>query len=280
MDISQIKRIGILGVGFMGGSLALALKETSPTIHICGYARSKKSYNKLRKLKILDSVTSNLKEFARDLDIVVLALPVGEIINFFKKISPFLNQKTIICDLGSSKKLIEEAAKRYLPEKASFVGCHPLCGGEKSGAEFSCSDIYRGSFCIITSSRRKNDVQLIKRIWERIGSRVLFFDPNSHDRILSMISHLPHVISFSLTEYIPHCYLKLSAGSLRDLTRISDSSALVWADIFLSNKINILSDLEKFIKSLKRFALSLKQHKKDEIIKFITTANKKQRKIR
>ncbi len=279
MDIKKIKTIGILGVGFMGGSLALALKEMNPSLHIRGYARSKKSYDKLSKLKILDSLTSSLKEFIRDLDIVVLALPVGEIINFFKKISLFLDKKIIICDLGSSKKLIEIAANRYLPKKVSFVGCHPLCGGEKSGAEFSCPDLYRGSFCVITSSPRKKDVQTIKLIWENLGAQVLFFSPDSHDRILSAISHLPHIISFSLTNYIPNQHSKLGLGSLRDLTRISESSASVWADIFLSNKVNILNDLDKFIKVLMQFSLLIKQNKKDQILDLITSANKKKRKI-
>lgn len=272
-----VKKIAIIGVGFMGGSLSLALKKKFPSMSIWGYARSKKSYNKLKKLKILDRVERDLRKVVEEADIVVLALPVEAIISYLMRIAPFLKKGAIVFDLGSSKKLIETEATRYLSKDVSFVGCHPLCGSEKSGAEFSCKHLYQGALCLITSSPKNKGVKTVKRLWEKLGSRVLFISPDLHDKILSCVSHVPHFVSFSLTHLVPDNYLKFSPSSFKDLTRISGSPPWVWADIFLSNRNNILKDLKRFTEILRKFECILKEGDKKKIIALIEKANKKQR---
>lgn len=277
--MKNIKKIAIIGVGFMGGSLALAIREKYPDISVWGYARCRKSYNKLSKLKILDKVSENLEECLKKAEMVVLALPVDLISDYLKKISPFLNKNTIVFDLGSSKKIIEKKAVRYLPKNIDFVGCHPLAGSEKSGAQEACKDLYKGAVCVITSSPAKLSVKVVKNLWEKLGSKVTFINPDNHDKALSCVSHLPHIISFALTGYIPMKYIKFTSGSFKDLTRISGSPAEIWTDIFLSNKKNILKDLKGFSKVLKEFEFLLKKGDRKKLFTLIKKINTRKKTI-
>ncbi|MFA6281213.1 MAG: prephenate dehydrogenase [Candidatus Omnitrophota bacterium] len=269
-----IKNITILGVGFMGGSLACALKKNFPNIFVAGYARSKASYAKLTKLGILDKVEKDLTRAVRTSDVVVLASPIYSIIEHLKQIAPYLKEGAIVIDLGSSKGLIEKAASKYLPKNVSFIGCHPLCGSDKSGAEFFNPGIYKGAICLITTPKSKG-AKVIKEMWGRLGSKVIFVNAKTHDKMLSSTSHLAHLISFSLTDFIPKSHLKFSAASLRDMTRISNSPANVWADIFLSNKQNVIEDIDEFVKTLCSFRELIRKNKKAEIVKYIKQINKK-----
>ncbi|MFH1505216.1 MAG: prephenate dehydrogenase [Candidatus Omnitrophota bacterium] len=277
MKTKSIKKIAIIGVGFMGGSLALALKKKFCGVSIWGYARNEKSYRKLKKLKILDKVEKSLKKAVEGADLVVLALPTEAIAEHLKIIAPFLKKESIIFDLGSSKKLIEKAAAKYLPKSVNFVGCHPICGSEKSGAEFSYQGLYQGALCLVTSSSKQKAVEAVKNIWESLGSKVVFINSDYHDKILSKVSHLPHLVSFSLTHSIPNDYSKFCGKGFKDLTRISSSPASVWADILLSNRKNILKDLKGFIKELKKFEILLEVEDKDKLLNLINKINIKQK---
>ena len=279
MKLSSAKKIAIIGVGFMGGSLGLSLKKVLPKIRVCGYARSQRSYTKLKKLKLLDAVEKNMAKIVEGADIVILALPVQAINDYFRRIAPFLKKGAIVFDLGSSKKSIEESAHRFLPKNVSFVGCHPLCGSEKSGAEFSRSDLYEGACCIITSSKSKQSTRIVAEVFRRLGSKVTFVSPDRHDKILSCVSHLPHLVSFSLTGAVSDKYFEFASGSFRDLTRISASPASVWGDIFLSNKRNIIKDLHKFIKVLKTYEGLIRANNKAGLKKAIDRVNIKQKRV-
>jgi len=272
-------KIAIIGVGFMGGSLALAIKNKMPKVETWGYARCQKSYSRLRRLKVVDRVSRDLERVVDGADMVVLGLPVELIIDYFKKIKPYLKKGAIIFDLGSSKKDIDKKARQILPKNVNFVGCHPLCGSEKSGAEFACEKIYQGSLCLITSSSKSSAVKKVEEFWKRIGCRTQHISPKAHDEALCAISHLPHLISFSYTSFVPAKFSKFAAGSFKDLTRISDSSALLWADIFTSNKKNILSDLKKFKKALDQFKVILESNDVDKIFGFIKKINAKHKVI-
>jgi prephenate dehydrogenase len=279
MKIEDVRKVAIVGVGLMGGSLAVALKKEFPNLSIWGYARSEKSYRKLCKLNILDRVERNLANLIKDADLIVLALPVESIIDYFKKISPLLKKNAVVFDLGSSKEMIERSASKYLPKSNGFVGCHPLCGGEKSGAQFYCADLYKGAVCLVTSSRKSAATRSIKKLWEELGSKVEFISAKKHDKILSSVSHLPHIISFSLTHSVPVEYLKFCSRSFKDLTRISNSPPSVWVDIFLSNKKNILKDIDGFIKVLKKFKVVVKEGDQRKITNLIKKVNEKQQLI-
>ncbi|MFO8053527.1 MAG: prephenate dehydrogenase, partial [Candidatus Omnitrophota bacterium] len=205
MKLKEVKKIGIIGVGFMGGSLALALKKSFASCEIVGHARSDKSFRRLKKAKVLDRIERSDEKIANQVDILILATPVGIIVNLLKKLAPHLKKETIVFDLGSTKEKIEKVAKESLPKGVSFVGCHPFCGSEKGGVEKAKEDLYQGARCFITSTNKAS--YLVEKIWKKIGSRVIRVTPCAHDNITCLISHLPHFICFSLVGAIPDKYL-------------------------------------------------------------------------
>lgn len=263
----------------MGGSLALAIKKKFPGIFVVGYARSFSSYRKLSRLHIVDKVEKDLAKAVSGSDIIVLAAPVYSIIDYFKKISSFLKKETLIIDLGSTKELITKEALKYLPKNTYFVGCHPLCGSDKSGAQFAIPGLYKGSVCLVAPAKNKKALQKVKSLWKAVGCEVILVNAKTHDKILSAVSHLVHVISFSLTDFVPENYLKFAATSLRDLTRISNSPAAVWADILISNKRNIIRDTGKFIRNLEKFKELVRKNRKKEILDLVKNINEKQKLI-
>lgn len=273
------KKIAIIGAGFMGGSLALILKEKFPQFSVWAYARSESSYLRINKTGIFHKVERDLNKLISGADFVALALPITIIIKYLKEIAPYLKKGAVVFDLGSSKELIRKKALEYLPKTADFVGCHPLCGGEKSGIEFSRRDLYQDELCLITFSSCPKGMKAVKELWEKAGSRVEVVSSLRHDKMLSSLSHLPHLISFSLTKFISKAYLKFSPQSVKDLTRISNSPPEVWADIFISNQDNLLKDLDGFIKVLRNFEQILKTGNRNKIIALIKKINEKQKLI-
>jgi prephenate dehydrogenase len=274
--MKPLKKITIIGVGFMGGSLALALLKAYPNIFICGYARNKASLLKLSRLKFLDCIEEDLERAVKDSDIIILSLPIYAIISHLEKIAPFLKKGAIVFDMGSSKELIERAAHKYLPKDVNFVGCHPLCGSEKSGARFAQGNLYKGALCVITSPRHHTATKIVKCLWQKLGCKVIFMPSKEHDRVLSLVSHLNHVISFCITQNLKKECLSFILPSLKDLTRLSGSPASVWADIFISNKKNLSRDIKKFIKVLEKVEKMIAGAKINALARFIEKVNQKQ----
>ncbi len=269
----KVKKISIIGVGFMGGSLALAIKEAYPEASLWGYAHRREYYKKLKRLNLVDKVTGDLRKLLKDATMVVLATPVSIIINYFKKIAPFLAENTVVIDLGSTKYEIEKKAKEYLPENVNFVGCHPLCGSNKEGPENASRDIYKNSLCIITSLNKATP--FVKKFWQRVGCRVYFMKPSLHDKVLSYVSHLPHVISYALSYLVPKKYFLFSSGSFSDITRVSTSPERVWEDVFFSNKDNIVNHIEEYIGILQEFKRAITSKERKRLLRLIRKARKK-----
>lgn len=277
--MKKIRKVAIVGVGFMGGSLGMAMRRHLDGVCVWGYARSIRSLRRIQKSKTVDRADTSLEKVIRDADVVVIGLPVGMVIDYLRKISPFLKRGALVFDLGSSKKEIVDGAQRIMPKSVNFIGCHPLCGSEKSGVEFSRPDLYRGALCLVTASKRNKAAGAVKKIWQALGSKVVFMSPREHDALLSCVSHLPHFISFSLTQLVPQRYLSFAPTSLKDLTRISNSPAHIWVDIALSNKKNIMSDIRKFIVILGRYERLLRKGDRKKITALLAEVNAKQKYI-
>lgn len=259
----------------MGGSFAMAVKEKFPGIRISGFARNQRSYERLRKFKFLDRVTKDLEGIVSKNRLLVMGLPVYVIIDYFAKISPFTNKDSVIMDMGSTKAEIHRAASGLLRPRGGFVGCHPLCGSEKKGAEHSRADLYSDADCIITSSQRNGNALLIKELWENLGAKTYFMTPGKHDKVLSSISHLPHVVSFCLSLATPVGYTDFNTKSFSDMSRISSSDAAVWRDIFLSNRENIGGDIDKLTGILTEFRELIKDGQSGGLLSLIKRANLK-----
>jgi len=270
-------KVAIIGVGLIGGSLALAIKRKRLALEIVGVSRHKKTLLLARKIRAIDKGAQELN-IIKDADLVILATPVDTIINLAAKIYPFVKKGCIVSDVGSTKREIVSKLERIFPR---YIGSHPLAGSEKRGVVNANPGIIKGSLCILTPTKNTDQEALekIKRLWSELGARVAFLAPDAHDKILSFVSHLPHLAAFSLIDIIPKEYLRLASSGLKDTTRIAASDSEIWCDIFLSNQKNILKSIELFQNNLSRIKSAIQRKDKKLLNKIIKEAKKKRNRL-
>ncbi len=254
MSAFQVGRIAIIGVGLIGGSLALALKEAGFVNEVIGCGRGKPNLETALELGIIDRYERDPKKAVEGADIVFLATPVRTLADVVAEIAPALKAGAILTDGGSVKAEVLRAIKPLVPEGTYFVGGHPIAGTEKSGAEAAFSSLYKGKRCILTPDT-KTDAQaleVVTAMWQAAGSEVVCMSVEKHDRVLAAISHLPHMVAYSLVnavgsyDHYEENILEYSAGGFRDFTRIASSDPTMWRDIALTNQAGLLEMMEQF----------------------------------
>jgi prephenate dehydrogenase len=246
-------KVTIVGVGLIGGSLAMVMKEKGLASHIVGVGRGIQNLKDASQLGIVDEYTTDLLAGVKGASLVVLASPVCSITEIAKQISQHLDKGAIITDVGSVKNEIIQTVERSIPDGLFFVAGHPIAGTENSGAKAAFSALFKEMRCILTPTNKTNSGALgkIKNLWEQAGSNVIIMSPEDHDRILAAVSHLPHIVAYSLVNSIlgmkdSSNVLKYCAGGFKDFTRIASSSPEMWRDIFLLNKDEILKTVTNF----------------------------------
>ncbi len=248
-------KVAIVGVGLIGGSIALGIKKKGLARQIIGVSRHKKTLLLAKKIHAIDKGSEELN-IIQDADLVILATPVNTILNLAGLISNLVKGDCIVSDTGSTKAKIASQLSRIFP---NYVGSHPLAGSEKRGIENARADIFENSVCILTPTKNTSPKaqEKIKRLWNQLGAKVVVLEPKRHDRILSFVSHLPHIAAFSLIGIMPDAYLRFGSRGLKDSTRIALSDSQLWSDIFLSNQKNILKAIKLFQKNLSRIASAI-----------------------
>lgn len=247
-------RVAIIGVGLIGGSLGLALKKRNLIEEVVGIGRRQESLDKALQVGAVDRTTLRLKEGVKDVDLVVVATPVGLIPEMVKGMNRALSPGTIITDVGSTKEKIVEEVDRFLPEGISFVGGHPLAGSEKRGVEEAQADLFENSVCVLTPGEKTSSkiVEIVKSLWESVGAKVLVMKPEEHDFLIAATSHLPHLIATTLVNLVSDLkgkderLLSLMASGFKDTTRIAASPPKLWRDICLSNRSNLTEMIDRF----------------------------------
>jgi len=248
------ERMAIVGVGLIGGSLAKAVKEKKLVGEVLGVGRSEERLESARKLGIIDRYSGRMNELLGEADLVVVAGPVGVIVDLVREIIPFLKKGTIITDVGSVKKKIVEEVEAFIPGSLYFVGGHPIAGTENSGFEASFSTLFEGRKCIITpvSTTDSHALERVKELWTQVGSVVACMDSEEHDEVFAAVSHLPHIVAYSMVNSLLKAkgfeknIFSFSAGGFKDFTRIAASDPVMWKDIALMNKDKLLSAIKLF----------------------------------
>ena len=266
-------KVAIIGTGLIGGSMALAIKKKCLAHQIIGVSRHKNTLIWGKKSRVIDKGSQDLN-IIQDADLVVLATPVNTILKLAGIILKFIRKDSIVTDVGSTKCEIVSKLSKIFP---NYVGSHPLAGSEKRGLVNASTDIFKNSLCILTPAKNTNPKALkkIKDLWNRFGAIVIFLSPDTHDRILSFVSHLPHVIAFSLIDIVPGKYLKFVATGLKDTTRIALSDSRIWVDILLSNRENMLKSIEHFENNLSRIKSAINKRDERTLIKILKRAKGK-----
>ncbi len=278
-----MNKILIFGVGLIGGSIALKAKDLRLCKEIVGISRSNGTdLSPFVKSGMLDRASSNYQSEIQSADLIVLATPVAQIEITLEKIYPLLTANTLITDVGSTKTNINQAAKVFLKEKYSqFIGSHPIAGSEKHGPQSAMADLFENKNIIITphTQSKKEDINKIENFWKKLGGITSIMDANLHDEIFSTVSHLPHLLAFSLVNLINNknnkeTMLEYAASGFRDFSRIAGSSAEMWRDICLANKDAILTDLELYKKEIEALSNLIKNNHHEDLLNYFLKASK------
>ena len=276
----MINKITIIGVGLIGGSLALALKERNLAKVVFGYGRDQSRLEEAQKSNIIDAFSTNIKEAIDEANIVVIATPVGTFKDILDQIEPLISSNVIITDVGSTKSDIVNIVNDVLRDKSSyFIPAHPIAGKERSGFEVSDSKLYDGKKVIITPQETNSpeSIDVIDQMWKNVGADVDFMSAESHDNLLGMTSHLPHMLAFSLVNYLvdqnPNASI-YAGGGFKDFSRIASGDAVMWRDICLQNKNQIMNHLKGYQSTLDGLLEAINDEDSEKLGQLFTTAKK------
>jgi len=255
----MFNKVCIIGCGLIGSSLARAIKKYNLSEKIVSSNRSDIVNKKVLGLKIVDDSSSDTQKMAKDSDLIIIATPLSSYENVILKIKNSLKNGMILTDVGSVKERVISLVEKAIPKDVSWIPSHPIAGTEESGPEAGFSELFKNRWCILTPSKKakEKDINTLKSFWKKIGSKVDIMDAKQHDYILSITSHIPHLVAYNIVntsiniqEEKQSAIIKYSAGGLRDFTRIAASNPIMWRDIFIQNKTNTSKEIEKFIANL------------------------------
>jgi cyclohexadieny/prephenate dehydrogenase len=255
----MFKQVTIIGFGLIGSSLARAIRKNNLAEKIVCADMSREVCDKVQELGLADSVTTDLAKGVKGSDLIILAIPVGAMDKVGEKIGPHLQADAIVTDTGSVKGAVVKAIQHHLPAKVHLVPGHPIAGTEHSGPEAGFAELFINRWCILTPLAHTNigAVEKLTRLWESCGSNIEIMDPDHHDLVLGITSHLPHLIAYTivgtatdLEEDLKGEVIKFSASGFRDFTRIASSDPVMWRDVFLNNKDAVLEVLQRFTEDL------------------------------
>jgi prephenate dehydrogenase len=261
----QFRKVTLVGVGLLGGSLGLAIKQRQLAAVVDGYVRRSASVAECEQYKVVDCATRDLQKAVKDADFVVLCTPLARMRELTEQFLPALKRDAIVTDVGSVKgSVVAELEPIVNQAGGHFIGSHPMAGGEKMGVSASRADLFSNAVCVITPTPRSDRKALaaVEDFWRSLNTRILKMSPDQHDELVSRSSHLPHVVAAELANYVlspvhPKDQAALCANGFRDTTRIASGSPEMWRDIALSNRKNLSRVLGVFIEDLEEFRHAL-----------------------
>jgi prephenate dehydrogenase len=253
-------KVVVCGVGLIGGSFALALKAAGAVREVVGLGRSRGPLEEALKLGVIDHIASDWEEAARDADLVLLGMPVGQMPAVMAALAPHLQPGTIVTDGGSTKSDVVAAARAAFGDKvAQFVPGHPIAGAEKSGVSAAKTELYVDKRVVLTPlpENPAAAVTRVRNAWEACGAKLSELSPAEHDSVFAAVSHLPHLLAFALVHDLASRenadqLFGFAAGGFRDFTRIASSHPEMWRDICIANRTALLKELDAYMAELLR----------------------------
>ena len=277
--------IGIIGLGLMGGSFAIDVREAFKDYNIYGFDKSEKHLKLSFDLKLIDFKLDDYN--ISKMDLLLISVPVDETIMILPNLLDKIGKNTIVVDVGSTKLKICQSVSSHKKRK-QFLAMHPIAGTEKSGPDSGFADLFKNRWCILTPSKKakEKDINLLKIFWEKIGSKVDIMEAKQHDYILAITSHIPHLIAYNIVNTSINLrdekksnIIKYSAGGLRDFTRIAASDPLMWRDIFIDNSENILKVLNDYSKNLDEIKTAIETKDGEKLMKIFSSTKKVRKEI-
>ena len=283
----DFNHIALVGLGLIASSIALNIKSKKNRIKITGYSRTKKTREEARKIDFC-TVCDNYEDCIKEANLVILCVPVGAMGDTMEKIAPYLSKSAIVTDVGSVKESVILEVQKKLPKGVFFVPAHPLAGTENSGPSAGFASLFENRWCILTPSKNV-PIEIIKKVkffWEQLGSNVVEMDAKHHDLVLSVTSHAPHLIAFTMVGVADEFskvtnseVINYSAAGFRDFTRLAASDPIMWRDVFLNNKDAALEILGRFTEELFTLQKAIRKKDGEYLLKYFERTRKIRRSI-
>ncbi|WP_347549857.1 prephenate dehydrogenase [Pseudalkalibacillus hwajinpoensis] len=275
-------RVAVIGLGLIGGSIALAVKKEHKDAFITGFDVNPNQLHLAKALRVVDETASSLEEAVQSADFIIIAAPVVQTEQIIEQLSTIsLKKDVIVSDVGSTKNSIVIHAGRILDPSITFIGGHPMAGSHKTGVSAAKAHLFENAFYILTPDSNV-DEQKMSRLMDLLrGTNATFveLDAEEHDYLVGLISHFPHILSASLVNYVsesnnnqPYNVARFAAGGFRDITRIASASPIMWRDILLKNKSVLLQLTEDMKKELSRIQRYIEQEDGDKIFNYFAEA--------
>jgi len=283
-----MKNVLIIGCGLIGSSVLRSIVDKKLIKKIYVYEKSKSNILKIKKLRLPCEIIGNFKNIVPNLDLIVFCTPLSEYEKIILKLNKYLNPKTIITDVGSSKEQSIKIIKKRLKKGIFWTSSHPIAGSEVSGPEYGTKNLFLDKWCILIKEKNtnKNHLNVLSKLWKKLGSKVAIMNSKKHDTVFSMTSHLPHLIAYNLVKTATdfekqkkYELIKFSAGGLRDFSRIAASNEIMWRDVFFNNQQNISKAIDLFINNLRLFKRDIQSKNDKSIIKKLVNTKKVRKKI-
>ena len=276
----MIEKLAIIGVGLIGSSLSLALREANAVNHVSGFGRNRSNLEKGVEIGVLDDFQSSIAETVKDADVVVVAVPLGAMGQVFAELQPAVNEHTVITDVGSAKGSVVDAANNALGSlMRRFVPGHPIAGTEKSGVEAGFASLYQNRRVILTPTEATDEdaTKVIENMWKLCGAIIEYTDIKHHDKVLAATSHLPHMLAYALVHHLSNLndheeIFRYASGGFRDFTRIASSDPVMWRDVCIANGDVLVELIEQYQQELNQITAAIKAEDVDELLRLFGRA--------
>lgn len=278
----KVKSVCIIGTGLIGGSLALALRRAKFCKEIKGAGRTEGTLKEAVKLGVIDSYDVDMSNAVAHADIVVLSVPLGAMKSVLEQLSSGLSETAVITDVGSSKQCVIRDSEATLGKRVSrFVAGHPIAGTEKNGVAAAFPDLFKNRRVILTptNSTDEDAIELIRSMWTAVGAEVETMSAEHHDLVLAGTSHLPHLLAFGLVDCLNNLkdvdeIFRFAAGGFRDFTRIASSDPVMWRDICLSNRDDVMAMMQKYKDEMEKIYRALENNDGEKLKEIFERAKK------
>ena len=280
-------KISIIGCGLIGSSILRATQEQKLATKISVYDKSNKVIEYLKKNFTAD-ICSNVTESVKDADLIIISAPLSSYKEILLSIKSNLKEGSILTDTGSTKKEVNKIVNNLGLKNISWIASHPIAGTEHSGPDAGFSSLFENRWCILSAANQvaKDKIENLKKFWSKLGSKVKIMSFEDHDYVLSLTSHLPHAVAYSIVrtainneDKFKNDVIQYSAGGLRDFTRIAASDPLMWKDIFFDNSDNILKVLDNYSKNLNEIKSAIKNKDSKKLLEIFSSTKKVRKEI-
>ena len=283
----MFNKISIIGCGLIGSSILRAVEEKKLATKITAYDKSSKVIDYLKKNFSVE-ICSNISDVVKDSDLVVIASPLSSYKEILLSIHTSLKENVILTDTGSAKKEVNKIISNLNLKNVNWIASHPIAGTEYSGPEAGFASLFKNRWCIISADKKvaEDKIKSLENFWSKLGSKTKLMTFEDHDYVLSLTSHLPHAVAYSIVktainkeDKFKDDVIQYSAGGLRDFTRIAASDPLMWKDIFIDNSENILKVLDNYSKNLNEIKDAIKNKDSKKLLEIFSSTKKVRKEI-